>query len=137
MTLYFGVFSYVLTCHACRVRRTNNQLYFATMQSYVRKRDSGRIPSSSVNPADDVKHVRKSHTRKIPYKVGYTWNKGGRLKELRIRCSHNDLPCLFFLLQFNLSLTRFVITVGRHLARKFLWVWMQNTFGRVLPQKAK
>lgn len=72
------------------------------MQSNVRKRDSGRLPSSSVNPADDVKLVRKSHTRKIPYKVGYTWNKGGRLNELRIRCSHNDLPCLFkFFFYYN------------------------------------
>ncbi|XP_075893516.1 uncharacterized protein sfi1 isoform X2 [Nelusetta ayraudi] len=88
---------------------SRSQVSQASGTTNVRKRDSGRIPSSSVNPADDVKHVRKSHTRKIPYKVGYTWNKGGRLKELRIR----------------------------HLARKFLWIWMQNTFGRVLPQKAK
>ncbi|KAM9410683.1 protein SFI1 homolog isoform 2-T2 [Pholidichthys leucotaenia] len=50
-----------------------------------------------------------TRTRKIPYRPGYTWNKGGRLKELRIR----------------------------HLARKFSKIWMQNTFGRVLPYAAK
>ncbi|XP_074526467.1 protein SFI1 homolog isoform X2 [Halichoeres trimaculatus] len=53
--------------------------------------------------------VCKSHTRKIPYRVGYSWNKGGRLKELRIR----------------------------HLARKFLKIWIQRTFGRILPHKAR
>nr|XP_020453685.1 protein SFI1 homolog [Monopterus albus] len=63
----------------------------------------------SVRSTGDSKHVRKVHTRKVPYRVGYNWNKGGRLKELRIR----------------------------HLARKFLKIWMQNTFGRIIPHKAK
>ncbi|KAK5872526.1 hypothetical protein PBY51_013217 [Eleginops maclovinus] len=70
-----------------------------------RKRD----PSCSVSSGAERKQLRKVHTRKIPYRVGYSWNKGGRLKELRIR----------------------------HLARKFLRIWMQNTFGRILPHKAK
>ncbi|XP_034541518.1 LOW QUALITY PROTEIN: protein SFI1 homolog [Notolabrus celidotus] len=55
------------------------------------------------------KQVCKVHSRKIPYRVGYSWNKGGRLKELRIR----------------------------HLARKFVKIWIQRTFGRILPHKAK
>ncbi|KAI9515134.1 hypothetical protein NQZ68_028000 [Dissostichus eleginoides] len=76
------------------------------MQGSVgRKRDT----SSRVSSGAERKQVRKVHTRKIPYRVGYSWNKGGRLKELRIR----------------------------HLARKFLRIWMQNTFGRILPHKAK
>ncbi|XP_029286956.1 LOW QUALITY PROTEIN: protein SFI1 homolog [Cottoperca gobio] len=66
-------------------------------------------PRSSVSSGGERKQVRKVHARKIPYRVGYSWNKGGRLKELRIR----------------------------HLARKFLKIWMQNTFGRILPHKAK
>nr|XP_046239547.1 protein SFI1 homolog isoform X2 [Scatophagus argus] len=79
------------------------------MQSNFRKPDSVRPRMSSVSSGDETKQIRKVHTRKLPYRVGYTWNKGGRLKELRIR----------------------------HLARKFLKIWMQNTFGRILPHKAK
>ncbi|XP_042362696.1 protein SFI1 homolog [Plectropomus leopardus] len=81
------------------------------MQSNVKQPDPVRPvrprPSSSIS--DGLrKQVRKVHSRKVPYRVGYSWNKGGRLKELRIR----------------------------HLARKFLKIWMQNTFGRILPHKA-
>ncbi|XP_056293562.1 protein SFI1 homolog isoform X2 [Pseudoliparis swirei] len=79
------------------------------MQSYAREPDPLRPRPRSVSSGGERKQLRKVHTRKIVYRVGYSWNKGGRLKELRIR----------------------------HLARKFLKIWMQNTFGRILPHKAK
>ncbi|XP_069000006.1 protein SFI1 homolog isoform X1 [Embiotoca jacksoni] len=71
--------------------------------------DPVKTRPSSVGSGGAKKQVRKVPTRKIPYRVGYSWNRGGRLKELRIR----------------------------HLARKFLKIWMQNTFGRILPHEAK
>ncbi|XP_070815799.1 protein SFI1 homolog [Chaetodon trifascialis] len=79
------------------------------MQSNSRKPDAVRPRPSYVSSGDETKQVRKVHTRKVPYRVGYSWNKGGRLKELRIR----------------------------HLARKFLKIWIQNTFGRIFPHKAR
>uniref|UniRef100_A0A3P8T2A6 SFI1 centrin binding protein n=1 Tax=Amphiprion percula TaxID=161767 RepID=A0A3P8T2A6_AMPPE len=79
------------------------------MQSNARSSDSLRPRPSSITSVGETKRVRKVPTRKVPYRVGYSWNKGGRLKELRIR----------------------------HLARKFLKIWIRNTFGRILPHEAK
>uniref|UniRef100_UPI0037E92037 protein SFI1 homolog n=1 Tax=Semicossyphus pulcher TaxID=241346 RepID=UPI0037E92037 len=79
------------------------------MQSNARKPYPVRPRLRSASTGGPAKQVCKVHLRKVPYRVGYSWNKGGRLKELRIR----------------------------HLARKFLKIWIQRTFGRILPHKAK
>ncbi|XP_029906516.1 protein SFI1 homolog isoform X2 [Myripristis murdjan] len=75
------------------------------MQTNTRKPQPLKSRVSTVRSGGET----KVHSRKVPYRVGYTWNRGGRLKELRIR----------------------------HLARKFLNKWIYNTFGRVHPQKAR
>ncbi|KAL3865118.1 hypothetical protein ACJMK2_006747 [Sinanodonta woodiana] len=58
---------------------------------------------------DKVTHTGKTKINIKNYRPDYAWNKGGRLKELRIRC----------------------------LARKFLKIWMQKVYGRLSPAVAR
>ena len=105
------------------------------MQSNVRKPDQVRPRPSSVSSGDGTKQARRFHTRKVPYKVGYSWNKGGRLKELRIRCWLS--PCIPAYKRLSHPVSLSLFHPRRHLARKFLKIWIHNTFGRILLHEAR
>lgn len=110
-------------------------LYVHLFQSEIMHKAKTRRGQHGVSAKSTM---RNAPVRKVTYRVGYTWNRGGRLKELRIRLvivhatgflfkegdfcdeTHADSGCL-----------------RRHLARKFLHLWIRKTFGRLTPSQAR
>ncbi|XP_070539749.1 protein SFI1 homolog [Ptychodera flava] len=71
----------------------------------LKLRQTSATGQADDSPGRQVRSERKGKQRSIVYRPTYDWNRGGRMKEIRIR----------------------------HLARKFFHIWMQNTYGRVKP----
>nr|XP_036849162.1 protein SFI1 homolog isoform X2 [Manis javanica] len=76
----------------------------------VKKPYSPKLPSNKKSSAfSGTWREKPSARRPGHHHASHAWTRGGRLRELRIRC----------------------------VARKFLYLWIRMTFGRVFPSKAR
>ncbi|XP_012939858.1 protein SFI1 homolog [Aplysia californica] len=94
---------------SCSHAATLSQIPVSQARLRRRQERGQKIDPGRKGTVSSAKSAKVGSTVDIKnYRPGYTWSIGGRLKELRIRC----------------------------IARKFLYIWLKGTFGRVLPSAA-
>jgi hypothetical protein len=106
-------------------------------QDVVKKKPSKslstkNLPGEKKSKKPSAMKPIKSKTKSIQnYRPGYTWDRGGRAKELRIRLSAPLLDV------YAHSFTPNSDYHFRNIARKYFSLWKFKVFGRVLPSVAR